>query len=705
MPDTGEVQLHFLDYWRVVKNRWGIITLTFLLVVITAYITSTFLPKEYFSHVRMEVKGDDYGPTIFSGDTRIRDLTDSRFSSTQFQILQSKEIIYPVIDELKLIDKWSMGDQKLPKEQVHFKIQKMMDLKEVRGTNLIDIGFWSIDPQESANIANTIAVQYKKRRIEDQNQLVSQGLAELKEEVDKQRLKVEQAQDTLAKIRERDHVTELSGTTTDDIELVENQGVRLAEQTVDEARQNMEQLKNQLEKFREMTQAQLVTALPMFNLTDPTVSKVLPLYQDTIAEEARLTNSGLGENHPRMKALHAQKEVYTQQLSEQVASLRKSLESRLSLAESTLQTRQAYLKEIQRKHNDAKTLSADYLAAKTDWLQQKKILDSSETRYETQKMEQHLTITPVKIWEKAEPSIVAGRPNTVTFMIIAIIVGLVWGIGLAFFLEYLDTSVKTMADVEKFIGVSVLAVVPKIAGLIHKQEGRSPDAETYRTLRTNIDFHKSNPSANTIAIISGGPGEGKSTTLVNLAYICATGGSNVLIVDGDLRRPSQHKCFDVDNGVGLADYINGEAELEDVIRPTSIPNISLITSGPVVHDPVAILNSPRMAELIAKVKPQYDLVLIDSPPVLGLSDGTVLSSLCEITLMVVQHRRFPRSSLLRVKQAIMNVGGNLAGVVLNKVDTRDDANYYYYTSYYDYYTDRDRGPAPGKKAETQEAEL
>jgi Mrp family chromosome partitioning ATPase len=109
--------------------------------------------------------------------------------------------------------------------------------------------------------------------------------------------------------------------------------------------------------------------------------------------------------------------------------------------------------------------------------------------------------------------------------------------------------------------------------------------------------------------------------------------------------------------------------------------------------------------LIAKAKAQYDLVLIDSPPVLGLSDGTVLSSLCEITLMVVQHRRFPRSSLLRVKQAIMNVGGNLAGVVLNKVDTRDDANYYYYTSYYDYYTDRDRSASPAKKAVAQQADL
>lgn len=704
MSDTGEVHLHFLDYWRVVKNRWGIITLTFLLVVITAYITATFLPKEYFSRVRIEVKGDDYGMTVFTNE-KIRDATDSRFAATQFQIIQSKEIIYPVIDELKLIDKWSMDGPKLPKEQVHFRVQKMMDLKDVRGTNLIDIGFWSGDPQEAANIANTIAVQYRKRRIEDQNQIVSQGLAELKEEVDKQRLKVEQAQELVTKIRERDHLTDTGPDNSESLDLLETKSVLVSEQSVEDAHQNMEALKNQLEQLTKMNQQQFVGSLTLFNVDDPTVRKVLPLYQDAVAEEARLINSGLGENHPKIKSLRAQKEVWTQQLSEQVGSLRKSLESRLKLAELTYKTRQDNLDDIKKKHEAAKNLSTDYVVAKADWLQQKKILENAQNRYEMQKIENRMTFTPAKIWEKAEPAIVPGRPNIPIFMSIATLVGLIWGIGLAFFLEYLDTSVKTMADVEKFIGVSVLAVVPKISGLLHKIEGRSPDMETYRTLRTNIEFHKSNPSANTIAIISGGPGEGKSTTLGNLAYICATAGSNVLIVDGDLRRPSQHKCFDVENNIGLVDYIHGEAELENIIQPTAIPNISIITSGPVVHDPVAVLNSPRMAELIAKTKAHFDLVLIDSPPVLGLSDGTVLSSLCDITLMVVQHRRFPRSSLLRVKQAIMNVGGNLVGVVLNKVDTRDDANYYYYTSYYDYYTDRGRGPDPAKRAEAQQAEL
>jgi polysaccharide biosynthesis transport protein len=117
-----------------------------------------------------------------------------------------------------------------------------------------------------------------------------------------------------------------------------------------------------------------------------------------------------------------------------------------------------------------------------------------------------------------------------------------------------------------------------------------------------------------------------------------------------------------------------------------VENLWLIPAGSTTNDPVAILNSHRVVELIARAKTQFDMVLFDSPPILGLSDGAVLSSVAEMTVMVVQHRRFPRASLLRVKQAVLNVGGNLTGVVLNRVDTRDDQNYYYYTSYYDYYT-------------------
>jgi len=218
--------------------------------------------------------------------------------------------------------------------------------------------------------------------------------------------------------------------------------------------------------------------------------------------------------------------------------------------------------------------------------------------------------------------------------------------------------------------------------------GESPDAEAYRILRTNIEFNKPQRDANTFTLISGGPGEGKSTTLNNLAYTCAKGGYNVLVVDADLRRASQHKLFNVENKLGLTDYLLGRVEIDEIVKTTKIDNLSFIPSGELPADALGILNSQRMTELIAKVKHQYDLVFFDAPPILGVSDGSVIVSEVDVTIMVVQHRRFPRAMLQRVKQNVANVGGRLIGVVLNNFDSKHDDGYAYYNNYYDYYGPR-----------------
>jgi len=290
------------------------------------------------------------------------------------------------------------------------------------------------------------------------------------------------------------------------------------------------------------------------------------------------------------------------------------------------------------------------------------------------------------------------------YMLLAAVIGMGLGTALAFFLEYLDTSVKSLEDVERFLGVPVLAVIPKNVGILMHQQGDSPDAETYRILRTNVEFNRKNPDANTLTLISGGPGEGKSTTLFNLAYTCAKGGYSVLVVDADLRRPSQHRLFGVENNVGLSNYLTSNMSFEEVVRTTGVENLSFIPSGQLPRDAVGILNSQRMTDLIRNTKVRYDLVMFDSPPILGVSDGAVLASEVDLSIMVIEHRRFPRSMLQRVKQAVLNVGGNLLGVVLNKVDTKHDSGYGYYGSYYDYYStqngEEQPHPTPAAAAKT-----
>ena len=225
----------------------------------------------------------------------------------------------------------------------------------------------------------------------------------------------------------------------------------------------------------------------------------------------------------------------------------------------------------------------------------------------------------------------------------------------------------------------------------------SPDAEAYRILRSNIEFNRKNPEDNVISVVSGGAGEGKSTTLANLAYICAQGGYTTLMIDGDLRRPTLHTFFDINNTVGLTNFLTTKLMLEDVILQTNIDNLYFMPSGILPADAAGILNSRRMSELIQDVKQRFDLILIDSPPILGVSDASVLASEVDLTIIVVQHRRLPRKMIMRVKQAVEDVGGRVIGVVLNNVDVNSDSTYQYYTSYYNYYTPADSqiGPPVG----------
>jgi capsular exopolysaccharide synthesis family protein len=188
-----------------------------------------------------------------------------------------------------------------------------------------------------------------------------------------------------------------------------------------------------------------------------------------------------------------------------------------------------------------------------------------------------------------------------------------------------------------------------------------------------------------VTFVSGGAGEGKSTTLANLAFTFAQGGYNTLIVDADLRRPSQHRMFGVDNDKGLTDFLTSDLDLEDVVQTTSLPGLFLLPSGRLPSDAVGVLNSQRMMDLVAQVRTRFDIVFFDSPPILGVSDASVLVRALDLTIIVVQHRRFPRAMLQRVKQAVQNVGGNILGVVLNNVDVRHDQYYEYYTNYYNYY--------------------
>lgn len=689
--ETNSVQdakLHFLDYWRVIRLRLPIIVLAFLLVVVTAGITTYFLPRKYESNVIIEVEQNDQKIRIFREGFEGGMGMDPRFATTQFQIIQRKEMLYPVIDSLQLVQRWAEEYGIRTREQAYFKLRRMIDVREVRNTNLLQISVESTDPQESSDLANSIAQEYQRKRIDEQQNLLNRSLATLEDEVSKQRQKVAEANDEMSRIRVELGITDLNPDSLEDPLQAQEKVLMEKESMVGESRARASHLRTKYAEIEKLSGDDLMRALPTLEIQDQTITQILPQFQETDSELARAMQSGLGPRHPTIMALAAKKATYQRQLNDQVGSIRRTLAANLEITERSLEAMEKELEEMRADQRDSKTRSSEYARAKNNYIQAKRVLEAAELRLSTETMQRSMPMNPARIWERAEPASQPSKPKVLLNMALAVVVGLIVGMGLAFFLEYLDTSVKTMEDVENFLQVPVLAVIPKDIALLLHQPDTSVDAEAYRILRTNVEFNRPAAEASTLTFVSGGAGEGKSTTLANLAYTFAQGGYNTLVVDADLRRPTQHRMFEVDGSRGLTDFLTTDIDLEDVVQPTAVPNLSIIASGKLPFDAVGVLNSQRMMDLIAQVKSRYDIVFFDSPPILGVSDASVLVRALDLTIVVVQHRRFPRAMLQRVKQAVLNVGGNILGVVLNNVDVRHDQYYEYYTNYYNYYTPR-----------------
>ncbi|WP_027631821.1 CpsD/CapB family tyrosine-protein kinase [Clostridium hydrogeniformans] len=225
-----------------------------------------------------------------------------------------------------------------------------------------------------------------------------------------------------------------------------------------------------------------------------------------------------------------------------------------------------------------------------------------------------------------------------------------------------------------------------IRDLIAYSNPKSQAAESYRTLRTNIQFSTLDNESNVIAITSCGPGEGKSTVISNLAITMAQSGKKVLLIDCDLRKPIIHKKFGISNLKGLTSLLIKDSKVEDVIQRVNINNLGVITSGPVPPNPSEILGSKNMKNLIEEFKKYFDVILLDAPPVLVVTDAQVISKVTDGMILLAAYGVTEKQALERAKDNIVKVNGKLLGVVMNKIPEKE-GSYYGYGSYGDYYSD------------------
>jgi polysaccharide biosynthesis transport protein len=694
--NPSEASLHAIDYWQVVKNRYGVILLTFLLVFMTALVITYVMPKKYESTAVVQVRPIGTGTQVIPGVTDNRQMENgATFFPTEFAVIKAQKTLDAAIENLDLVNRWNTD-----LETVRNTLKGIVDAQDIRGTSLIEIRVRYNDPKDAQKIAKEVAEAYRERRRKLQGDYANQTLDELRKAVIVQEDAVEDKRKLLSQIIRTENIIywgdpSLSQGTrgfskADDAENAAKAYVDLEQEKI--------QLESQIETLLKYDGPQLMNYASGLSLPDNIIPVLLPQYQEQKRLYESMKSQGRGERHPMMVSQATNLQAMERDLVEAVANLRETLKAKLALSQEQL----ARLKtRMDLKEDDAVKqgiANQNFVDAKNDFETAQRLLEQLKVKLISEEMQTKITEDPIILHEEPMISQVPVSPNVTLNLTLGAIVGMIFGIGVAFFLEYLDTSVKSLEDVERYLQVPVLAVIPKDVGVLYKQSGMSPDAEAYRILRTNIEFNRKNPEDNAITVVSGGAGEGKSTTLVNLAYICAQGGYTTLMIDADLRRPRLHTFFDINNSVGLTNYLTTELMLEDVILQTPVDNLYFMPSGILPADAAGILNSRRMSELIQDVKQRFDLVLVDSPPILGVSDASVLASEVDLTMIVVQHRKLPRNMLMRVKQAVENVGGHVIGVVLNNVDVRSDSQYQYYTSYYTYYAPAESQPMPAQVA-------
>jgi capsular exopolysaccharide synthesis family protein len=697
-----ETKLHFLDYWRIIRIRKTVILAVFLLVVITATVVTFVLPELFSSTARIKVERDQPDISSVQGGPQMSGMYDPYFIQTEFEVLQSEVILGNVLTtqlirsqrkggDVSLIEWWSEKYKMPLGGQEAMKILKQnLVLRPVRNTSLIEIQVYSDDPKEAAIIANAIAQTYREYRKKERRDLTQAGIDALKTSLQEHEAKVREAQSNVDFLRIELKVPDAMAAADAPTMSLSAETLRRLEGYRIESEAEFVRQKTLLDKLKGLQVDELAQAIPTTGVPDPLLNSLLEAL--TFAEQKLISlRKEFGEKNTEVTKVAAQVDHLTNRIKDRVNG------ALLGLA-AKVESQGQMLVDLSNAVEQATQTDVKKAAESQPYFQAKRFLDEQQRfrqllimKILSEKTDINLPRNSmVEIVDPAQPGLRPVRPNKTLNITLGIIIGLVVGVGLAFFIEYLDTSVKTIDDVERSLGSPVLGVIPQNVGILLEEGAESPHAEAYRVLRTNLLFSRKDDKLNTVAIVSAGAGEGKSTTVFNLATVFAQSGQRVLMVDSDLRRPTLHKMLRVSNSIGLTNYLLKQNSLEDVIQPTNLPTLDFMPSGKLPSSSLGILSSSQMRDLITELKQHYDFVFFDSPPVMGVSDASILASEVDMTLQVIQYRRYPQPMNIRAKQLIEKVGGNLVGIVLNNINMSQDESYYYYSGYYhDYYSRND----------------
>ena len=586
-----------------------------------------------------------------------------------------------------------------------------LEVEQIKDTRALKVTYTHTDPDISAAIANGVAQTFIDSSFRSRTEKFTNASDWLDRTTRELKAKVQQAEQELADYTRTHNIFSTEGKET----LTTDKLARLHEQAT---RAETERILKQsvYDEVKAGRAAQLPAAFQ-----DQKIMGLRVKLDELQAQSERL-GTKYGPDNPMVIDIKQQVLTTQSQIEESRKALEDKLKSEYELAvrdETSLKNALSLAKgEAVQQNQDA----IQYNILKQEVETNKQMYQDFLQKTNQAKVEvaqQHNNLRLIQPARVPRAPVGPGRFRTILFGLLLSCAG---GIGLAFFLEYLDNSIKTVEDVGRYVRLPALGVIPAIsvstARRIGKQEAkgvmpgtetsgaaqeqsnglmildsRSSAAEAYRVLRTSMLLSAADRPPKTVLVTSGQASEGKTTTVVNMAISLSQLGASVLIIDCDLRRPATHKLLNVEHQNGLSTYLSRETEINGLIRKLPIGNLSLLPCGPIPPNPAELLSSNKMKSMLAMLSEHYDHILIDSPPLLSVADSVILSTMVDGVILVVHGGKSTRIAARRARQELTAVGAKIFGVVLNNLNVRNN-EYSYYYSRYEYGSKQKNGGTP-----------
>ncbi len=697
-----EKEIHLREYLRVIlKRRYTVFTFFLIVFVVVLIGTLSSTPVYQASTKVLIERVEPYNLTMMNPYVMPY---EPEFYETQYQLIKSTSLTQKVVKMLSLENTYEsyFRGQKISATGEKSKADILADIisagivvSPVKNSKIVTVSFLSTNPEFAALVANSLAKAYIEEILEMRMSSSRYSIEWMTQKAEEEKQKLEASEKALQDyMKANDIVTVQDKVALTPEKLNELNGELIKAET---RRKELESLYNRVMSVSaNMKDAETMPAIA----SDPTVQS---LRSDILKAEQNIEDLSkkYGKKHPAMIRAQEELKVLRQKREQEIRRVIGSVRNEYELAKSNetnlhkmLASTKAEALDLSEKYIQYGVLSR---AAETN----RQLFDDLMKRIKEQSVTEQIQTVNVWVVDKAEKPTSPVRPRKAFNIMLGLIMGLFGGIGLAFFIEYLDNTIKSPEDVEVKLGVPVLGVIPVLESKeenieeIILKESQSVYAESYKTIRTAIMLSSaSNPPKN-ILITSMGPEEGKTSTSVNLAVTIARSGYSVLLVDADLRKPRIHTVFRLNNLSGLSTYLAGASPDIDTIFKRPLPNLSVIPSGPIPPNPSELLGSARMNELIGGLSEKFDIIIWDSPPLMTVTDSLILSKFLDGTIIVAKAGKTTYEIVGRGLKYIKgrretDMESRVLGIVINAFDRKKSDQYFY--QYYNYY------PSSGEKS-------